>query len=257
MKCRVVRRLPGVKLVPWKKTPSRGREGNRAEETAENLTLVGLHRDRRKIGDAQTWKESGIDTRGGVSVRGAVAFGTGCSHAIRPKYHQTETPQGMDDGEFAVVGIEGLVAQSVLIDDAGTTPGRRAGGAVDGDHGRPASGAATDLGVENRARHVRRIRRPDAARRGATVPGARADETRALGSVGDPAIDQVNIWVDRFDTDPARTEAVRAGRRPHRGLQQHRQARRKVAFGIRNTANPKCRMRRLHPRIPPGRPPEP
>src|SRR5664279_1913557 len=27
----------------------------------------------------------------------------------------------------------------------------------------------------------------------------------ALGSVGDPAIDQVNIWVDRFDTDPART----------------------------------------------------
>jgi len=134
-----------------------------------------------------------------------VAFGTGCSHAIRPKYHQTETPQGMDDGEFAVVGIEGLVAQSVLIDDAGTTPGRRAGGAVDGDHGRPASGAATDLGVENRARHVRRIRRPDAARRGATVPGARADETRALGSVGDPAIDQVNIWVDRLDTDPART----------------------------------------------------
>jgi hypothetical protein len=62
----------------------------------------------------------------------------------------------MDDGEFAVVGIEGLVAQSVLIDDAGTSPGRRAGGAVDGDHGRPASGAATDLGVENRARHVRR-----------------------------------------------------------------------------------------------------
>ena len=112
-----------------------------------------------------------------------MAFGTGCSHAIRPKYHQTETPHGMDDGEFAVVGIEGLVAQSVLIDDAGTTPGRRAGGAVDGDHGRPASGAATDLGVENRARHVRRIRRPEAARRGATVPGARADGTRrASGS---------------------------------------------------------------------------
>ena len=115
-----------------------------------------------------------------------MAFGTGCSHAIRPKYHQTETPQGMDDGEFAVVGIEGLVAQSVLIDDAGTTPGRRAGGGVDGDHGRPASGAATDLGVENRARHFRRIRRPDAARRGATVPGARAEETRRASASAAP-----------------------------------------------------------------------
>src|SRR5664280_1590270 len=84
----------------------------------------------------------------------------------------------MDDGYFAVVGDQGLVAQSVLIDDAGTTPGRRAGGAVDGNHCRPASGAATDLGVEDRARRVRRIRRPDVARRGAAVQGARADETR-------------------------------------------------------------------------------
>src|SRR5664279_2331636 len=96
MKCRVVRRLPGVKLVPWKKTPSRGREDNRAEETAENITLVGLHRDRRKIGDAQTWKESGIDTRGGVSVRGPwssglVALTQSDRNTIRPKHHKAWT----------------------------------------------------------------------------------------------------------------------------------------------------------------------
>ena len=43
-----------------------------------------------------------------------MAFETGCSHAIRPKDHEPWTM-----GSSLLLGIDGLIVDRVLIDDAG------------------------------------------------------------------------------------------------------------------------------------------